>query len=248
MRKAIYTVSVAVACICAYEGAIHWTIKARADSPIAVLPFTLVWVSFDSAGQMVEERTMARRGDGSDVQVSATKGGVMRRIDLTDGAAMTLFDSMQLKMSGWLGKGQVAARKSRLTNPPANCLWPGDKLVDLESIGGVSVDVVESTRGSYRMREDRAPEFACKSLAAIGEDRQPDGSYRTRFEARFVSLARGEPDSRLFERGNAYKERRPSQILAEALQRAGVTPDKCPVCFSDTGTAAMDARYQKGQR
>lgn len=245
MRKAItYSLILLAACAGAYEISRHWTL--RAQGTISVRPFTLEFASYDSAGQLLEDRITGRRGDGSEVLVGVRPQGATRRIDFMQGSSMMLIDAMKIRMSGKLAAERTAARKVRLLNPPKDCLWPYDVLESHEVVGGVPVNVVEMPRGNSRTIEKRAPDYACASLAAKGEDKQPDGTWRTRWEERFVQFRPGEPDSRLFEPGNGYREMSPSQVRAEALHQQGVTRQACPACFARSD-ASLDAEYKAAQ-
>jgi hypothetical protein len=245
-RKTILSlVTVALLCGAAYELAVHWTLHAHAA--IAVKPFTLEFVTFDSAGKAIEDRITGRRGDGSEVMRSAGTWGVARRIDWMDGAAMTLFDAASVKMSGVLAPERTAARKARLLDPPLGCRWPYEDDGGHQYLAGNLVYIVERTRGSYRTTDARAPDFACQTLEARGEDRQPDATWRTRYEVRFVSLTPGEPDARLFEPGASYKEMSPSQVRDDAMRRAGLTPANCKPCFA-ASAADLDKEYNEAQK
>jgi hypothetical protein len=249
MRGLLPIAGAALACVAAYWLAGHWTIRASAQSQISVQPFTLEVLTFDSAGKLVEDRVTARRSDGSEAWIRMDRGSVAaRRIDFTDGAIMTLLDAMQVRMSGWASPERLAAQKFRLTQPPPNCLYPGDTLLDNHaSLGGVPVITAASVRGSHRDTSYRALSLSCKALAAKGEDQQPDGSWRTRFEARFVSIKLAEPDARAFARGDSYREMAPSKLRDFALKEAGVTRQSCPACFA-ASVAQLDGQYNAAQR
>jgi len=246
MRKPLFWYLLIAACVAAYYGAAHWTVKVAAQSAISVKPFTLEFVTYNSAGKLVEDRITARRSDGSEVMVSMSPAGKNRRIDFMDGASMALLDAVKIRMSGIVAADRTAARKTMLTNPPTDCLFPGETLASRTTTGGVAVNVVKSTRGSYSLTEDRAPAYACKALDALGQDLQPDGTWVTRFQARLVAFTPGEPDARIFAPGDGYREMSPSQVRDEALRGQGVTKQSCPACFSQSAQD-MDAEYNAAQ-
>jgi hypothetical protein len=253
MKRLLFPLVVLLAAGAAYEGMRHWTIRTAAAAPMHVLPFTMEFWEYDSAGKLLDQRTVARSADGSEAMVMVTqpRGQIARRVDYMDGRVMTALDALQIKMSGYLAGHNSEFRRNRLLHPPADCLWKGETVTGRILLPG-NIQAVKIARwrpsgSAFRISETRAVDYGCETVEGIGEDQQPDGTWTTRFHSKLIYFQPGEPDSRLFEPGDKYQEMKPSGVRDVVLTQLGITPQACPKCYTDN-FASMDANYTAMQK
>jgi hypothetical protein len=229
------------------------TINRVASAQVVARPFTLEQITLtfqnNPAGEVANKRVLAVRADGSEAYLETVAGGrgIARRLRMADGTYAGIVDFIQAKMTGYLRKDEMAHMKSLWTNPPRDCVFPGsDTLVGHEKLFGIDAAIVrvEYRNRAIRKTHWRFPEFACTMVRSVLEERQADGTYRLVSETRPVVFGQGEPDARLFERSDRYKEMPPSDLKREALAKLGVTPETCPECYKNN-MSPSDAEYLK---
>ena len=236
--------------LAAYEAATHWTIRVKAQAAVQVAPWTVRQISYDSAGKAVEDRTTYERSDGpramTGVFPSHPERGVMHTVQFANGAAMTLFDAIHLKMSGYRTAREMADLKAIQSMPkPASCAYPNDKVLGSSTtLVGVAVSEVETPVSSHRHLEWRAPALGCYPLEIEDDLLQPDGSYAKSFTMKVVSVQLGEPDDKPFAESE-YREAKPSDIHAALLAYEGEPAEQCPTCSQRA--ADIDQAYSNRQ-
>lgn len=168
------------------------------------------------------------RSDGSMVEVH-TVGPVnqvvyVRTISLIDSSQLEISDNIKSKVT-WpeAPEREAAARRARILQPPANCVFVGERLVN-EHAAILDHNVVVVTFGDEaghgpRMTMWKAPDLACTSLQSTVELPQLKGSYQLVSATKAVSLKLVEPDPSWFQGGEGYTELRPSAMTQKMSEQ-----------------------------
>ena len=213
-------------------------IGRMARAQVAVAPFVLEMESYgfedNPSGELVSKSTIARRSDGASVLVTTALGRVgldmgetARKITLTDGTILTLSDSIRAKTT-WPrpSSQQLAEMKTRLVDPPKNCVFRGETLVGYATVLGEKTTAVRwPPMAHYENTDFRDPSLGCEKLGYRSYSKESDGSSRLQAEGRAISLTVGEPDVGLFDLGTNYAELKPSERLRRQVQRLGIPWD-----------------------
>lgn len=233
----------------------HLTIGRMARAEVSVRPFVLdlaqVDYKDDPSGKPVLNHLELRRRDGSEALVAYDPRDrsrvIGRRVNGMDGRVAGIFDSVSAVTSGWIAPKELAFKKRALAEPPIECVWPGEKGMGEDTILGYRAwkTLREATGAKRRVIAWRLPDFACKTVRTMNEERQSDGAWRRSFEAYPLSFAEADPDPAVFTNWEDYAELPPSAIRQRLYEKGGVTPEKCPSCFQ--GAAALDSGYFKAQ-
>ena len=229
--------------------------RAAAAEPIHVQPFTAELITIGRDGSVTEDRTVARRADGTESTTFAYDSDgkfTARRIDGADGNTTAMFDSVAAKFSFWRDAKQIAYRKQALTHPPVNCVFPGETFVSRDQIQSEIAYAATTPDGHDRktghtlhLVQWRAPELNCQVVRMQLDDLTAHQTI-ARQSPRFI--VRGEPSSDLFDRRADYRELKPSSLRAAIFAHYGVKDDPCPTCSRAGWDATADAKYQQAQR
>lgn len=234
----------------------RWTLRAAAQAPVHVQPFTLELLEISYAskpgGEIMARRTVARRSDGAEAVLQLfpqhPEAGVGRKLEFPDGSVSSIFQAVGAKMSGFLRADELARKKQWLTNPPSNCARPYETALRVEQVLGHEAWVVQASLSKHRITSWRAREFGCEEIKALIEEVTPAGTYKLLVEVEPLYLAEGEPDPVLFDPSDQYKEMPPSRIRQEFLRRLGYTEQNCPSCCRNHWDSKADLAYQSRQQ
>lgn len=214
------------------------TIGRVLKAEVSVTPYSVEIEAYtfedNPNGEIFNRRVDARRSDGTTMfrdtlfgLVGYQAGETARKITFTDGSSLTLFDSIAMKAT-WprLSTDAIRRMRAQLTNPPPDCLGPGETLLGYGEVLGERVAIVKGRPiDANEFTAWKAPRLGCKSLQHRIEAQQPDGSRKLVTLGRAVSLQVGEPDSSLFDEGVTYSEARPSESLRKVAQKLGLPWD-----------------------
>lgn len=256
LRRLWLVVIIAAAALSIFYLSRAGTSRVLAQATVHVTPFLMeqrtVSYTKEPAGILIEQRTTARSADGSTAIMGVFPNRpekAIRRVDFADGRSSTLLDSIRAKMGGLLTDRAIAAKKYRLANPPANCAWPGEIPVGIETIDGVDAWMIRREYGSppeSRLTEWRVSRLQCHAVQMLREV-NTDGVMRKVTEVTPLYIRVGDPGSVLFDTGAAYKEMTPSELKKSMFASIGVTPESCPKCFEPASELRMDQEYRDHQ-
>lgn len=198
--------------------------------------------------ETLEDRTIARRADGSEAwevrYPQHPEWGIFSRVEMADGRAMTVWHSAQMVMTGKRTPAQLASRLDVLRNHPDNCAFGGEKVIGEKTIEGIPTYVIGPSRVGTQavlIKEARAPSLGCQALSDDTAKRIAGGEYAADTQTRIVpgSLKLGEPEARFFTVPANYTEGRPSEARQkyEEILHTGA----CAQCAASD--AKVDQRY-----
>ena len=236
-------------------GLYYWTKQATvrvlaSQAVIDVTPFTLEQITYsyekDPNGRVTEQRTIARRRDGSEAILGKLPGdAIMRRVDFMDGRTGGFVDTLLAKMTGFAREKELAARKLRLAAPPPNqCAGPGEHAVESEEVDSMATWRFDrKLPGNRTISTWRSIALHCYDvkMRLVGPDSKLLNSMKT------VALSIGDPSDALFDMGSTYKEMPPSQLKRLTFEKAGVTQVNCPTCYDAAQDSGADANYYQQQ-
>ena len=210
----------------------------RAQTTITPFTLKIEVTSFqhDPRGEPHRRQTIALRSDGSRSttetilgKIGLEAGETKRTIGFIDGRGVTYFLSLGVKSTMRpLGQAAVEGLKTRLLNPPENCLGPGFTLLGNDTLEGQRVAIVTHTSDDlgWKLTNWEAPQLACQRLSYLSYDKQPDGAFKLQIESKAVKLELGEPDPALFEELPDYREMKPSDVQRILFEKYHITLSK----------------------
>jgi len=188
------------------------------------------------AGELTSRRTLARRTDGSESQVDVVRVGeteefqILRKVEFADGAAMTLIDSINGKLSGFVDGRRLDRRLQKMTSPPRDCLEGTETVVGRETLFGEPFLVVEGADGRGRRRTWKSMRLGCTWVQLLQEQKNSAGGWDRQLLVVLTGFNLNEPEPQLFAAGEKYKEMTPTQSYLESARRRGIDPDSCSKC------------------
>jgi len=217
---------VALAPIC-YLVSAAITQRRIAEAQVTTTGFVLEMNVYHPEGQLVGATTVARRSDGTRVQISpigpVAWGIAGRRITFMDGRVISLVDTVAAKTT-WplMSKEALASIKARMVHPPPNCVFEGEIFLGEDMVLNHHVVVIKTPNQNSPITNWRAADLGCEGLQFRVETRQADGSFMVTSEGKPVSLQLADPDPELFGEGTNYEELKPSDVQRKILQRIGI--------------------------
>jgi len=236
------------------------TFSQIAYASIQVAPFTMEQLTTNfarsSEGVVIESRVTARSSDGSEAiagtQLERPELGVLRKVILADGRAMTLVDRLSAKMSGFLSSKARAARNTRLTAPPPDCLFGAGSVVGKTILMGQEAMMIADQGPSRVTTSWRLPKYGCETVQMKIENRDANTGATSKYlEVKLVYFVAGEPDSKMFAAASTHQEMKPSEVLARG--EAEVAQRDCPTCTkpsqaeTEAAVKRADAKYLEAQ-
>jgi hypothetical protein len=205
-----------------------------------------------------EKDILARRSDGSTVRMNsmgqAENGVFSRDISFIDGREITVYDSIQAKVTWPLrSAGEMQYQRDRVTTGPAECDWGSQStLIRHDRMEGQDVDVIQFSAGANQVTLWAAPKLGCEYLRDKAEAPNRDGTFRIDLEVKTTKLVIGEPDPRLFDVATGLTEMKPSEALRKLWSSTdmGLSDEVKTERMRgiEREGALMDIRYQaKGQ-
>ncbi|MGH9396224.1 MAG: hypothetical protein ACRD18_05170 [Terriglobia bacterium] len=224
----------------------------RAASASNFVPFVahqqIYFYSMNPAGTLHSTLTIARRSDGTMVSIRSfgplTRGLYDRTILSTDGSSVDLVDGIRGKTTWPPRSDKYTAEYRRIhLNPPSNCVFGGDTLLQEHGtvLGHPVVVIGHNGVGALHITMWKASDLGCTQLQYRVEKLQPDGSYKLMSEEKTVSLELTEPDPELFSPGESYTEMRPSDLSSKSRAMFGLPNPAGQVTKTD---ARFDGIYE----
>ncbi len=199
----------------------------------------------DGVEQFRETQTFARRRDGSTVEVRETVNGQPFGnkviIDWAAKKRVVVDPATESKTSYDLAQ-PVYQNSKPAPNCGASPLSGRVLGLDVARVAGS-----HSVGGLDRLiarDEWQAPALNCYPLRSVETNRAAEGSGET-VTTEVVSIALGDPKPDLFAIPDAFVERSPSQVFAEASRR---NRQECKECSTGTGLVLDRAYYGSKQR
>lgn len=241
MRKALYLLVAGVAFFVAGRWVFHQFSTpdpVRASQPIQ--PFTMGQDIYTfkrlATGELASRRTVARRSDGTEAEIDVVKAGdsgefqVLRKVEFADGSAMTLIESINSKLSGFVDRRRLDRRLQRMTSPPTDCIQGPEKVVARETLYGHEFLVLEGSDDRAKRRSWQSPALGCAVMQMIQEEKDAAGKWNRTTQVVLNRLTKGEPDPQFFVAGEKFKEMTPTEAYLEAARQKGIDPDACAKC------------------
>lgn len=228
-------------------------IHAFASETITVRPFVATeeeYTMVNGKRTLIQTVTMARRSDGATSKIGTfykSDGSVklaIRRIDMADGGGGTILDSIHAKSTGHKPGADLAAFKTALLNPPAQCLYIGETVVKTGTLFGQSALLIgHKVESGLRQAEVwRLPAFDCASVGGTLEQRVDETSdWQLVTEQVLTSFVPLDPDAKLFTGWEEYQEMAPSGLKAALAKKDGTTLPCDAKCKA--AEAEADATY-----
>jgi hypothetical protein len=208
-------------------------LKMRTVHGAVAQPFYLerAFYERDQAGalSMYSRDVFARSNDGrtalvEDEALDKLPPGVKlpptRKVTMIDGFSVWLIDSLRLKTS-WPKMTSTEARNelALMANHEPDCGFDQAHIIGRESVGGqktfITVSDVDLVRQSTVWY---APELGCQALQSK-TTLKGDGTVLV--EGRLIKAFVGEPDARLFDLGDNYRDVSATDLIAGRLQAIG---------------------------
>lgn len=210
----------------------------------------------DGAEIVVNKETVARTRNGAAVHsgtmyTPSGKAFSARKVELPDGFAALVLDSIKAKSSGHKATQNTAQMKSELMHPPAGCLYPNETADGEEVLRTQTALRVQNITADGLMRFTywRLPRFACATVQSTVERRTSTSApWQVTSGSHLISFTETDPAPDLFEGFTAYKEMKPSDIFR--AYAAGFDPATAKTCSNCRlkGEAAADAAYAQANK
>lgn len=220
-----------------YRTARRLTILHKANAQVTAAPFTAELHTYtyskNPSGELLAKKIIARRSDGTTCTIASAgpveRGWNSRKIQYMDGRYTGVVDLISSVFKSSINSNELAGLKSRLTNPPANCVFdPSFRMSGREQLFGRSLVkiVTDTPQRVYTMLLE--PAFGCERLQETVETKQSDGSLQLLSRTYIVGLKVGEPDQSLFDEPVAFQQSFSVQDLekrfGDALRERNLIP------------------------
>jgi hypothetical protein len=246
----------AVALIAAAVFAIHP--RSTPAQGVNVPAWTVTQTIYNSANEVVENRTTYRRHDGTQSQEGTfpphPERGTLRKVTAPGGAVTSLIESAGAKMTGRIPPEDAAARSRRMFNPPDGCIWPGETALGKDVyLGQTAYHVRAQGFPQLDHEEWRAPSMTCFPLRVVVRLEQTPNTtcpadqqvgsrcYALWFRVEPNSVEFGQPAAEHFAEAG-FIERKPSDIFRSLQEKAGGELN-CPDCPTPKQLEQADADY-----
>jgi hypothetical protein len=225
---------------------------------VNVPAWTISQTIYNSANDVVENRTTYRRHDGTQSQEGTfpahPERGTLRKVTAPGGAVTSLIQRAGAKMTGRIPPEDAAARSQRMFNPPDGCLWPGETALGKDVyLAQIAYHVRVQGYPHLDHEEWRAPSMTCFPVRVVVRLEQPPSAtcpadqqlgsrcYAPWFRVEPNSVEFGQPAAEYFTEAG-FIEQKPSDVFRSLQEKAG-SDVSCPDCPSPEQLKQADADY-----